>query len=849
MISPKCSFVTTVYNEEKTIEKFLDSLFFQTKKVDEIIIVDGESTDKTVSILKHQAARFKRKTIRFEIIIKKGNRSVGRNEAIKNATGNIILCSDAGNILDKKWVEYIVKPFSDPKVDVVAGYYKGRTRNSFQKCLVPYVLVMPDQVNPEKFLPATRSIAFKKSVWKKVGKFPEAFSHNEDYVFANKLKDSGAKIFFTKDAIVHWMPRNTWRETFVMFYRFALGDAESNIIRTNVLLLFARYLLGLYLILLSAMYKNYWSVLLVIMGLFIYILWSIKKNYRYIKKPYAVSILPRLQFLADSAVITGTISGMLKKVKQFDYVYYSKRNIFLLVIIFGYSLSMLVTLHSGAPNANHPFPYNMDEWHQLEAVKETFKKGTPNTAGSANGTLFHFLISGFYLAPFILVKYISIAQMKVFNLEMRERLFELLRLSTLFWGVLSIFVLAKIADLTNASKKITLFLFVCCPLWLSLSGFFKYDIDLLFWILVSLLSFIRFAKKPTNRNFILASVPSAIAFAVKVSAIPLLPIYILSFFFFHTKPLRNVHYLVIGIVNYFFISLLFGLPDMIFGKGNIGDYLINNILQTPQTTNNIKFGMNPWVYLFTHHYPIIFGQGLLLLFSVSTFFILYTVIKKGTSQYKVELFLILAFFVFIFSLLPLQILGGGNRSLVILPFLSLLSGIGIKQMYKDLSFKNILTFFLICTTAVQLYFSYAVIYLKISRSPQDIASEWMLKNIPDKSVIGIENIPIYQGIPDIVQKEFYFAQSGRGENNHFGYIVIDSKTPRLPSSIVMTNGEIDKKYAYKSPKIDLMARLEKEKYKKVITFSPNLKHYRISDLDYYYSWLIPSPYTTTVYIK
>jgi glycosyltransferase involved in cell wall biosynthesis len=52
MISPKLSFITTIYNEEKTIEKFLDSLFFQTKKVNEIIIVDGGSTDTTVEKIK-----------------------------------------------------------------------------------------------------------------------------------------------------------------------------------------------------------------------------------------------------------------------------------------------------------------------------------------------------------------------------------------------------------------------------------------------------------------------------------------------------------------------------------------------------------------------------------------------------------------------------------------------------------------------------------------------------------------------------------------------------------------------------------------------------------------------------
>lgn len=838
----KVSFITTVFNEEKSITSFLTSLHNQTIKADEIIVVDGGSTDSTVK-------RIKQFDETIKVMRKKGNRSVGRNEAIKHATNEIILCSDAGNILDKKWIEHIIKPFTDSSVDVVAGYYKGKYENVFQKCLIPYVLVMPDQVHPDEFLPATRSIAFKKSVWKKVGKFPEEYSHNEDYVFANNLKKSGANIVFAKHAVVSWLPRTSWKDAFIMFYRFAVGDAEASFLRTSVLLLFMRYLVGIYLIFLAVLYKNYLCLGILGFGIGLYILWSIWKNYRYVRKRAAIGILPALQFLSDGAVITGTITGLVKRLTRVDYVSYLKQHRVLLLLISIYCLLILATLHSGAPNQNHPFPYNMDEWHQLEAVKETFKKGTPNTPGAANGTLFHFLISGFYLAPFILSKYISVTEMRVFDLAMRERVFELVRLSTLMWGVLSLFVVIRLAELTNASRKITLFLFIFCPLWLSLSGYFKYDIGLMFWILLSLLFFIKYSYTPTKRNYLLASIFPAVAFAVKVSAIPLLPIYVLSFFLFHPDRKKDISTLLIGMFSYGCLALFLGLPDMFFGKGNIVDYLVNNILETPHTTDNILFGMNPWMYLFTRHYPIIFGQGLLTLFAISSLYILYSAVKKGCNQYKVELFLLLSALVFVISIVPLQILGGGNRSLVLLPFLTLITGIGIKRIYVETQYKFIITFLFIIMCTLQVYVASAAVYLKVAKSPQDVASSWIITHIPARTEIGIENIPIYQAIPDVIQKEFYFTQSGGGANNRFTYRVIDSKTARLPQVIVMTNGEIDEKYARTSPKKDLIARLTKEKYKKIRTFYPDLGYQYLSDLDYYYSWLIPSPYTTTVYIK
>ena len=49
----KTSFIATVLNEEKTIKALLSSLAKQTKKPEEIIIVDGGSTDQTVAKIKN----------------------------------------------------------------------------------------------------------------------------------------------------------------------------------------------------------------------------------------------------------------------------------------------------------------------------------------------------------------------------------------------------------------------------------------------------------------------------------------------------------------------------------------------------------------------------------------------------------------------------------------------------------------------------------------------------------------------------------------------------------------------------------------------------------------------------
>lgn len=297
--SVRISFIATVFNEEKTILSLLKSLESQTLPPSEVIITDGGSTDMTLSLIKDFQKASK---LKIKFIEAKGNRSIGRNVAIKNVLSEIIVCSDAGCILDKDWIKNIVKPFEDG-ADVVAGYYKGKYKNIFQKCMIPYALVMSDRVNPNNFLPATRSMAFKKSIWEKLRGFDTKLSNNEDYAFARKIKENGFKIHFAKNAIVYWLPPGSFKKAFIMFYRFAKGDSEAKILRPKVAFIFVRYVL---LTLFLAISKPLFFVLILAM-----IVWAIIKNYKYVRDIQGFVFLPLIQLTSDIAVMSGTIIGRI----------------------------------------------------------------------------------------------------------------------------------------------------------------------------------------------------------------------------------------------------------------------------------------------------------------------------------------------------------------------------------------------------------------------------------------------------------------------------------------------------------------------------------------------------------
>lgn len=266
----KVSVVITVKDEKAP------SLTNQTLKPDEIIVIDAKDH-------------------------KNCNRSVGRNIGVKKAKGDIIAFTDAGCVPEANWLAELIKPFKDKDVQVVSGYYKGLPETIFQKCLVPYVLVMPEQIGNE-FLPSTRSMAMRKGV----GLFDETLWHNEDYAFAKNLKNKGIKFAFAKSAVVGWIPRKNLKEAAWMFLRFAVGDAQSGLLRPKVKLLFLRYYLFFFLV-----FLNYWFALFLIP----YLIWAISKNYRYVQDWRAIYWLPILQITADIAVIFGTIMGLLSKTK------------------------------------------------------------------------------------------------------------------------------------------------------------------------------------------------------------------------------------------------------------------------------------------------------------------------------------------------------------------------------------------------------------------------------------------------------------------------------------------------------------------------------------------------------
>lgn len=266
----KVSVVITTLNEAETIGLLLESLLAQTKKPDEVIVVDAGSTDGTRQILRQYP-------ITHRVCDRGTNRSMARNLGIKTAKNEIIAVTDAGCTADKFWLERLTKPFQDKSVLSVAGYYRSVITNKFQERIAPFVAVMPDKFDSKIYLPSSRSLAFRKGA----GWYPEHLNYCEDLVFAQKLKRRG-KMAVAKNALVHWQLVETWPQFFWQIFHYAQGDAQ------------ARYRPHLRKI--ATVWLRY-GLFLIFPPLFlVYLLWR-----------------PRPQLVADLAVMAGSLSGIISR--------------------------------------------------------------------------------------------------------------------------------------------------------------------------------------------------------------------------------------------------------------------------------------------------------------------------------------------------------------------------------------------------------------------------------------------------------------------------------------------------------------------------------------------------------
>lgn len=315
----RVSVICTVLNEAEAVGRLLESLAAQSRPPDEVIIVDGGSSDGTPAVVLSHADRLPLKLQEA----RGANISRGRNLAVKRASGEVIASTDAGVRLEPDWLERLTAPFEGLAPDALAagcyaaaGFFQPDPHGPFELALGATTLPLVDDIRPERFLPSSRSVAFSRAAWQCSDGYPEWLDYCEDLLFDFRLIECCGGFAWAPEARVHFRPRPTLRSFFKQYYRYARGDGKADLWRKRHALRYVTYLLALpALLALSILHHPLW-LLILLAGALAYCWRPARRlaaqwqGYGWPQRLWALLLIPLLRLTGDVAKMLGYPAGL-----------------------------------------------------------------------------------------------------------------------------------------------------------------------------------------------------------------------------------------------------------------------------------------------------------------------------------------------------------------------------------------------------------------------------------------------------------------------------------------------------------------------------------------------------------
>ncbi|MCF6366645.1 MAG: glycosyltransferase [Bacteroidales bacterium] len=174
----KISIITATYNSQDTILDTILSAASQTYSDIEHIIIDGKSTDNTLSIINDNSEKISK-------IISESDEGIydALNKGIKNATGDVICFLHADDIYtDHTIIEKAAKLFSEKQTDSIYGDLQYVAKGDTSK-IIRYWKSGEFSFSKLKkaWMPPHPTFFVKKEVYDKFGLFDTSFRIAADY--------------------------------------------------------------------------------------------------------------------------------------------------------------------------------------------------------------------------------------------------------------------------------------------------------------------------------------------------------------------------------------------------------------------------------------------------------------------------------------------------------------------------------------------------------------------------------------------------------------------------------------------------------------------------------------------
>ena len=175
--NPLISIITVTYNSQKYLQETLDSLFKQNYKNFELIIVDGNSTDKTINIIKKN-----KKNIDYWISENDKGIYDAFNKGIKLSRGDLIGIVNSDDVLKPNALKILAKYYNTyPKMDFFFGSVKKHwgVLHGYSKWKIFYTWAFYSGHSTGFFI--------KKNAAKLVGRYNLKYKHHADWDYMYRM--------------------------------------------------------------------------------------------------------------------------------------------------------------------------------------------------------------------------------------------------------------------------------------------------------------------------------------------------------------------------------------------------------------------------------------------------------------------------------------------------------------------------------------------------------------------------------------------------------------------------------------------------------------------------------------
>jgi len=301
----KVSLVATVKDAGPHIGEFLASVRAQTRQADEVVVVDGGSSDGTWESLHRDQGI-------LAIQEPGANIARGRNVAIRAAAHDVIAVTDADCVLDPEWLALILQPI-ERGADVSSGFYRPIGLSFVQECVAAVSLPEPDELRPG-WMPSSRSLALRREAFEGAGGYPEWLDVGEDMYLNHRLVEQGARMELASGAVAYWRLRPTLAATWRQYARYAEGDALAGMYPQRHAIRFATYAFGAFALLSG----RRWAQVLAVVGALGYASKPVRRAFRRLpagspRRRGAVAAVPAMMGFLGAAKMWGYLQGLVRR--------------------------------------------------------------------------------------------------------------------------------------------------------------------------------------------------------------------------------------------------------------------------------------------------------------------------------------------------------------------------------------------------------------------------------------------------------------------------------------------------------------------------------------------------------